>query len=350
MKGRLRAILALLGLFAVISVMSPMPAEAKITIKKSRTISLESGESVKIKFTTYEDMMFVTPLEVKNDDYLDFEKGGVKINLTNEEGDVIQNDLWKVKGMESYVTYWNWFYSDYYIQEAGTYTYTFKNTSNADIRLKYSIVGYTGLAKTMDVKSTISIKSGTSKVLKLNAHGEDNFPMIDSIKKSNPDVVSDVTQYANGNLEIQAKKLGNCTLTIKLLNGKKYKIKVTVTRNAPDFNAFLVRYNTRDNYFMVEIHNNGADDLTVLRSNAKVEDVDYKTYDRKIKSASSVTVSPGKKKNVKFYVKGSITWPYVSDFTLFSQVKYQGKTYEWHVWDDDSVIKIDNKWYTSYWY
>ena len=78
-------------------------------------------------------------------------------------------------------------------------------------------------------------------------------------------------------------------------------------------------------------------------------DIDYKSFDRHIKNSGSVTIKPGKTKYVRFYVRGSVTWYKYNDFTLYSKVKYDGTTYQWHTWDDDSVYKRNNKWYATYW-
>lgn len=130
-------------------------------------------------------------------------------------------------------------------------------------------------------------------------------------------------------------------------NGKKYKIKVKVTAAYPDFTAYLDDYYTRDNYFTAKIKNYGTSDLTIIRQ-GKVENVDYKSFDRKFKSMKSITIKPGKTETVKFYLRGSTTWYDVSDYTLFAKIKYQGKTYDWHVWDEDSVYKVGKKWYATY--
>ena len=112
--------------------------------------------------------------------------------------------------------------------------------------------------------------------------------------------------------------------------------------------AFVYDYATRDNYFVVKVKNNSSSPITIIRNGGKVKNVDYKSYDRNIKGGN-VTVKPGKTKYVRFYLKGSNTWYDYSDFTLYSKIRYEGKTYEWHVWDEDSVYKKNKKWYATYW-
>ena len=49
-------------------------------------------------------------------------------------------------------------------------------------------------------------------------------------------------------------------------------------------------------------------------------------------------------------------YPNFKDYTIksfskimpYAKVKYQGKTYDWHVWDEDSVYKVGKYWYATY--
>lgn len=115
------------------------------------------------------------------------------------------------------------------------------------------------------------------------------------------------------------------------------------------YGSCLWDYDTYDNYFTVAVMNNGDRNVSIIRKGAKVVDVDYKSYNRKIKSAKAVTVKPGQTAFVKFYVKGRPTWYDYEDFTLYAKFKYDGKTYTWHTWDEDSVYKKSDGWYTTYW-
>ena len=145
-----------------------------------------------------------------------------------------------------------------------------------------------------------------------------------------------------------AEKKGKATLTVKLKNGKTFTTVVNVTAGDPDFDAYLCDYNTRDNYFEVKIRNNRSSNLIIIRT-GKVEDVDYKTFDRTIKTGSNITIKPGQTKYVRFYLKGSTTWPDYEDYTLCAKFQYEGITYLWHVWDKDSVYKYTGGWHSTYW-
>ena len=147
--------------------------------------------------------------------------------------------------------------------------------------------------------------------------------------------------------KVVAKKPGKCTITAKI--GKvKLKCAVTVKRQDPNFFAELYEYNTRNNYFTVRFKNNAKIPL-IIKSGIKVENVDYKTFDRKVRLKKTVTIKPGKYAYVKFYVRGRHTWPDYSDYTLFYKFQFDGGTYEGHVWDEDSSYKEGKKWYTTYW-
>ena len=123
---------------------------------------------------------------------------------------------------------------------------------------------------------------------------------------------------------IQTKKAGKCKITVK--SGKQsYKINLVVNKPVLDFESFIDDYDTRNNVFYVVITNNGTNNLKVT-SGIKVEEVDYKSYDRKI-STKAVTIKPGAEKTIKFKVKGKVTWYDYEDFTLYYKIKYDGKTY-----------------------
>ena len=146
---------------------------------------------------------------------------------------------------------------------------------------------------------------------------------------------------------IKGKGFGKATITGKA-GGKKFKCKVRVVRAWPNFGAYLYDYNTRSNVFKVKFRNLGPKTVTIT-SGIKVKDIDYKTFDRKIRLKKKVKIKPGKTKYVKFYVKGRPTWYDYEDFTLYYKFKCDGKTYEGHVWDEDSVFKKGKSWYSTYW-
>lgn len=146
---------------------------------------------------------------------------------------------------------------------------------------------------------------------------------------------------------IKAKGLGKCTIYAKN-KGKTYKLKVSVVRQQPDFGAFLYDYDTRNNVFVVKFKNNSNRTLTINSGTFKVEDIDYKSYDRKIKLKKSYKIKPNKTKYIRFKVIGRNTWYDYRDFTLHYKFTFDGKKYIGHVWDEDSVYKYGKYWYATY--
>lgn len=147
---------------------------------------------------------------------------------------------------------------------------------------------------------------------------------------------------------VTAKGIGSCTITAKS-KGKSYTCKVKVTRLEPNFGAYLSDYDTRNNRFIVKVKNKGAKTLYIKPGYGKVRDVDYKSYDRTIYQGSNIAIAPGKSKTIYFKVQGSNTWYNHHGFTLDFAFTYDGKSYIWHTWDDDSVYKLPKGWYSTYW-
>lgn len=150
--------------------------------------------------------------------------------------------------------------------------------------------------------------------------------------------------------KVKAKKIGKCTITAKV-GKKKYTCKIKVSYRNPNFGAILTGYNTRNNYFTVKYKNWGDKPVYIKPNNAKVEDVDYKRFDRRVRlpGGKTIKINPKKTKTVRFYVQGSVSWYNYRDYTLIYKFSYDGKQYEGHVWDEDSSYKRGKKWYCTYW-
>lgn len=151
------------------------------------------------------------------------------------------------------------------------------------------------------------------------------------------------------NGKIYAKGVGKTTITAKS-GTKKYICKITVLRQEPDFNALLEGYYTRDNYFTVLFTNKSDKPLTIYPSNARVMNVDYKSFDRNLslKGGKTLIIKPYKSVLVKFYVKGRVTWYDYKDYTLEYKFAFDGKQYTGRVWDNNSIYK-KTSWYTTFW-
>lgn len=149
---------------------------------------------------------------------------------------------------------------------------------------------------------------------------------------------------------VKAKKIGTCYIIAKY-KGKKYKCRVKVCRVWPNFGAYYTDYDTRGNYFTVIFRNWGSRTITICSKGAYSIDVDYKTFDRKLrlKKNKNVKIRPGQRKAVKFYVKGRTTWPKWEDHTIRFYIKYAGIKYLTSAWDEDCGFRIGKKWYDTYW-
>ena len=318
---------------------------------KSRVLLYGQGSSssedtyTSYTFTTTNSMMFYLPIKLTaNSDYIT--KGGVRIILENSAGRVLQNDYIDLKGLRYRYSYENWFYNDTFVVSPGTYTYTIKNTSDGDVYAEYSIFSFLKRAETATIKKNVSVRSGYW--IKIGKIGE-GCPLIKNVNSSDTSIITEYDSDLDGTVWLYADKKGKARVTFTLFNGKKYTCYVNVTAGDPNFFAYLYNYNTRDNYFVVKVKNLRPSPVTVIRKGAKVEQDDYRVYDRDIRSADSVTVKSGETKYIRFYVNGDVTWPEVKDFILCTKMEFEGVIYDWHVWSGDTEYKENGKWYDTYW-
>lgn len=300
--------------------------------------------TVSVDFTTTESMIFTIPIKADVlGDSSTYITGGLRVQLRNEQGTLIQNDYFDMNGYEDGGWIDDWLYSDNYFQSPGKYTYTLIYSGNENLRVNFAVYGHTGIAQKANMKKSVS-KAGDNWV-KIGQISP-GFPEYkeSSSKKS---VVPYTEVDEDGTVYAYCKRKGTCKVTIKLPSGKKYVTKVKVKAGLPNFDAELVDYNTRGNYFIAKVYNYGNSPLTVMRKGAKVLEDDYKSFDRKIKSQKAVTVKPGKTKNIKFKVSGRVTWYNSDDFIMYTYVKYEGKKYKVKFWYDESYYKRGGSWYES---
>lgn len=323
----------------------------KQTIKAKQSLYMDNDysaidtaqEKVSYTFTTKQKMMFVVPITIDSPDGSE----RFRLVLKDANGKVHQNDIVSTEGYGSYDTYDGWYYNDTFLVPAGTYTYTLEITQGGYSYVTYSILGFLARSTSATIKSHITTQSG--KWIKIGKLGA-GYPMF-SLSTSNSNIINNYEFELNGDLYVRADKKGKSTITVKLSNGKKYTSTVNVVAGEPDFDARITKYNTRDNYFEVEVSNHRPSAVTIIRKGARVEDNDYKSYDRKIKNASNVTIKSGETKYIRFYVDGNNTWPDYEDFTLFAKFIFEDVTYDWKVWYCESLYwkKPEKKWYTTYW-
>lgn len=196
-------------------------------------------------------------------------------------------------------------------------------------------VTVTGRPPQMNYKKFTMVTQTTLKAKLLYADGNIKW------SSSNPKVAT-----VNSKGTITAKGIGECTITARYKK-VNYTAKVIVKREYPNYYARLIKYNTRDNYFVVTFKNKSGKPITIYPSSAKVEHVAYRAYDRylRLSGGTAITIPAGKSRNVNFYVQGGLTWYDYGRYTLFYQMGFDGGKYEAHVWDSDSVFKRGGKWY-----
>lgn len=112
--------------------------------------------------------------------------------------------------------------------------------------------------------------------------------------------------------------------------------------------ANLTDYNTRSNTFTVKVKNISNKKIKIISKGAMAYDADYTSYDRNLRivgGRSSVTIDPGKTKNIKFKVLGNTTWYKLSDFQICSYWEWGNKKY-WVSVDSglETWMKSGKKW------
>ena len=316
----------------------------EILTYEKKSLTLHSSEQYEIEFSTSKRVYSMIPITIKVVGSIT--RGGFRIILKDEKGKQWQNDYIDLKNSNSGDTYDEWFYNDGGLLPPGEYTYIIKNASYADIKISFSpTAGYSKKAASASVRSSVSSASGNwVKIGKLY----DGLPVA-TINYPKNGIIDGYLFEKDGSVYVWGEKKGTATVTVKVSDGKIYKTKVTLSSGEPDFAAVVDGYYTRDNYFTVTIKNRRRSDLIIIRDGAKVENYDYKSNDRWVKADSNITVKYGETKTVRFYLKGSPTWPDYKDYDLHAKFIFEGKTYVWHVWRNDSSYQKGNGWFTTYW-
>ena len=331
---------------------SPVSAASGYSNIAGGTIKIENGASAQIPFnvTSKKYVMAVawpTPLVDEDDDdvlkyLLD---GDMEIRISNTGGKSVAKKIADVENDEL-VTGDYCYFCLTKNKIKGQHYFTLKNMTGKRINVKYSVRAFNKPASSASLKKKKSFERDEwAKIGNIKG----GTPVVKSIKSSSKKITNKYIIDYNGDVYVYGNSAGTCTITTTLKSGKKYKTKVTVKPLMPDVLAYLNYYDTRDNYFEVRIKNNGDKTITVIRKGGKVENVNYKSFDRDFKNSSDVKIKPGKTKNVRFYCKGTPTWYNHKDYTLFAKIKSEGKTWIWHVWDEQSVFRKGKKWVNSYW-
>lgn len=223
---------------------------------KTKTVSIKPGKTYKAPvFKLSKKMVIQVPVEVwlspkdkgKPKDYI--KKGSIKITLNTAKGkkiDTFTGSLKNVDRREGYwIDEWVYWYSSKKVTNPGfakgKYYFTFKNTTDRIIKVKYAVKGYTKYASTADLPEEITLNGDgvdfpfNPKPFYVGKIGP-GLPLVKSVKSNNADIdVSFWYVTADGSLYIIPYGKGTATVTVKLTNGKKaYKIKLTAVQEIDD--------------------------------------------------------------------------------------------------------------------
>lgn len=152
--------------------------------------------------------------------------------------------------------------------------------------------------------------------------------------KKGTDVVTITAKYKPA-LKRTVSAKATCKITVKPYESLRAKARLTA-------------YDTRDNYFTVEVKNISNRTMKILSKDSWAYEDHYESFDRELRllgSSSSVTISPGQKKTVYFKVIGRETWYDYEDFQVGSYWQWGGKTYWVTVYPNGEVWrKVGNDW------
>lgn len=342
-----------IGMIFLFVGITPLRTDAKTTIISRRTSILGEYDntSVSVKFTLTKRQILQMPIQAITMNG-DVESGGLRIQLKNvATGQIIQNDF---MSWESFGSYENdiWYYSDGYYVNPGTYTYTLINSCPDDSEVKWGVFGFDGFAQSVKFNGKKKLKSGNWHRVGTIKNASNLLPLEKSVSSSKNSRIhkNDVLIDALGRIYVYAHKPGKVKITIKMMNGKKFKKTFTVTSPEPNFTAELMSYNTRKNYIKVKFKNKGIGTVKIKAGGAKLLEDHYKSFDRTL-SNSTYTIKSGKSKTVKFYIDGDTTWPLIKDYEFYYYFTYYGKTFKGHanIEPECSSYKKKKKWYNTYW-
>lgn len=208
-------------------------------------------------------------------------------------------------------------------------------------KLKYgNTIKWTVIVKENPYLNVTNLKLEEGDTYKLKVYGT-NKKIRWSSSNSKIAKVSD-TGIVTGN------GLGSCIINAKV-GSKSYKSKIKIISPILDFTAYIDDYDTRNNCFLVEIKNYSHKPLTIHSSNAKACEKHYKSYDRNLYlSTGNVVIQPGKKKTIKFKVRGRITWYDERDFWIQYYFTFDGKRYFGKTYTDDTLYQKGKKFVKTY--
>lgn len=227
------------------------------TFIKTKTVTIKPGKTYNSpKFKLKKNMLIQVPMHVSTKSSQDeVTKGGYTLYLKNSKKKVkakFKDSLVSLGG-EDRIVYddWIYFYKSKKISKPcfkkGKYSISIKNTTNATIKVKFSVKGYTKYASAGEFgkSKTIEYGNGKSKFKYFGGMFPHTYlgrvgpglPVVSSIKSSNKNVyIGSIMITPDGKvyayIDTEEEK-ANTVISVKLKNRKTpYKIKVTVKYSA----------------------------------------------------------------------------------------------------------------------
>lgn len=209
MKKKLFSFLTMITFIGILVLIPSINGQAKTPIKSGKinldSIYFDEGYQTTIPITVKKKMLLIISLDIKflDEDCYD---GGIRVQLRNKKGKLIQNDYQSLKGWYKSEECNYWFYTDGIYVPAGKYEYTLINKSNSDVRIKYKIIGYNKVASSIKSIKTIKVRSGEGKNIKLSPKPAGSFPLTKNISCTKG-LLANWWQDADGSLYVEGRFL-----------------------------------------------------------------------------------------------------------------------------------------------
>lgn len=208
---------------------------------KTRTVTIKPGKTYKSpKFRASSKMTFQVPVKIRlggktnTGKYYNLSYAlTLKTSGGTKKATFKQDPIRYFDSVGSDIIYDDWVY--FYKTKTnpcfakGRYYFTIKNTSKRTLKFKYCVKGYTKFATKAEFKKTITANADVNSIKAGNIGP--GLPAIKSIKSSNDDVYFDWFISAGGVLRLYPDIYDNSkdmktTVTVTLMSGKKYTIKI----------------------------------------------------------------------------------------------------------------------------
>ena len=208
------------------------------------------------------------------------------------------------------------------------------------VRTKYKRKMMESGARFSKIKVTFKANGGKVKKKSKKVYPYYEYGKLPTPKRKNYDFVGWYTRKKGGYKVKSSEEVETSKSHTLYAHWKKPK---------PNFTCDVYAYNTRSNTIVLSVINESKHKLTILPYGAKIIDLDFKRYDRRLKRSKSVRLGEDDYKKIKFKVIGRHTWPGTDRKIMYLNVKFCGKKYR--VKCDDykiSKYKSGRKWKNTF--